>query len=87
MRRTQPAVIPIATAQTFEIPAANYVHYTFQLPATVCTVTGRVEGISGGRAASPSGWVAFQEAPRWVSNPDRIRNPLPHGPDQVAGVK
>jgi ketosteroid isomerase-like protein len=41
-------VIPIAAGALPEIPPQQVVHYDFQIPAAVCTVTGRVEGIAGG---------------------------------------
>ena len=40
--------IPITDGQAVEIKAASFVHYTFQLPAGTCTITGRIVGISGG---------------------------------------
>ena len=40
--------IPIASGALPEIPPQQVVHYDFQIPNAVCTVTGRVEGISGG---------------------------------------
>jgi ketosteroid isomerase-like protein len=40
--------IPIAAGALPEIPPQQVVHYDFQIPAAVCTVTGRVEGIAGG---------------------------------------
>jgi hypothetical protein len=40
--------IPIAAGALPEIPPQQVVRYDFRIPAAVCTVTGRVEGISGG---------------------------------------
>lgn len=40
--------IPIATGAAVEVPAAQILHHDFQIPAGLCTVTGRVLGISGG---------------------------------------
>jgi ketosteroid isomerase-like protein len=40
--------IPIAAGALPEIPPQQVVHYDFQIPAAVCRVTGRVEGIAGG---------------------------------------
>ena len=41
--------IPISNGRASEVPAATYVHYTFELPAGSCNITGRMEGISGGK--------------------------------------
>jgi len=40
--------IPITDGQAVEVKAQHYVHYTFQLPAGMCSVSGRVNGIAGG---------------------------------------
>jgi ketosteroid isomerase-like protein len=40
--------IPIAEGALPEIPPQQVVRYDFRIPAAVCTVTGRVEGIAGG---------------------------------------
>lgn len=40
--------IPIASGALPEILPQQVVRYDFQIPAAVCTVTGRVEGVSGG---------------------------------------
>jgi ketosteroid isomerase-like protein len=40
--------IPIAEGALPEIPPQQVVRYDFQIPAAVCTVTGRVEGVAGG---------------------------------------
>jgi uncharacterized protein (TIGR02246 family) len=44
-------MIPIVSGTALEIPAQQVLHYDFQIPAGVCTVTGRVQGISGGDRA------------------------------------
>jgi hypothetical protein len=41
-------VVTIAAGRASEIPAAQYLDYSVQLPGPVCTVTGRIEGVSGG---------------------------------------
>jgi len=43
-----PAAVPIADGSAIEVPAQQYVKYTFQLPARLCTVSGRAVGVSGG---------------------------------------
>ena len=40
--------IPITNGQAVEIEPQKLVHYTFQLPAATCVITGRIVGISGG---------------------------------------
>ena len=63
--------IPIAAETLPEIPPQQVVHYDFQIPAAVCTVTGRVEGISGGNRdfellvldeANYQNWAAGRQA-------------------------
>ena len=40
--------IPITDGQAVEVKAQHYVHYTFQLPAGTCSVSGRINGVAGG---------------------------------------
>lgn len=44
-----PITIPIANGRPVEIKAQRWQDYPFTLPAGVCTITGRVEGVSGGQ--------------------------------------
>lgn len=43
-----PIIVSIAEGNATEIKAGHYHDYTFELPARVCSIAGRVEGISGG---------------------------------------
>jgi uncharacterized protein (TIGR02246 family) len=40
--------VTITDVQAVAIKAQGFVHYTFQLPAATCAVSGRISGISGG---------------------------------------
>jgi ketosteroid isomerase-like protein len=47
--QSEAATVHIADGRAIEIKPASYVHYTFQVPAASCVVTGRLVGISGGK--------------------------------------
>lgn len=45
----QPIVIPIGSGRIEEVRAQGHIVYSFELPDRTCTLSGRVEGVSGGR--------------------------------------
>ncbi|MGE0440847.1 MAG: hypothetical protein AB7S39_10180 [Gemmatimonadales bacterium] len=59
-----PIVLPIASGKAVEVKASQYLDFSFELPPRLCTISGRVEGISGGGKDFES----------FIMNDDNFRN-------------
>ena len=59
-----PVFVNIASSDVREIQAGMYLDYKFTLPLSRCTLTGRIEGVSGGN----------KDFEAWVLDDDSYRN-------------
>jgi hypothetical protein len=59
--------VPIASNQVREIPAGSYVEYAFNLPPRSCTITGRIEGVSGGNRDFEAAFLDDDNYRNWLA--------------------
>ncbi len=60
--------IAVADFRATEVPAQSYIRYSFQLPSAVCTVTGRIVGISGGNKDFEASIMDDDNLRNWKAN-------------------